>query len=50
MKNLQNYKSSLVKASQNIDIHVVQKIEKLIYNFVNFSFFYFINKVCTMKK
>lgn len=31
MKNLQNYKSSLVKASQNIDIHVVQKIEKLIY-------------------
>jgi len=31
MKNLQNYKSSLVKASQNIDIHVVEKIEKLIY-------------------
>lgn len=31
MNNLQNYKSSLVKASQNIDIHVVEKIEKLIY-------------------
>jgi len=31
MKNLQNYKSSLVKASQNINIKVVEKIEKLIY-------------------
>jgi len=31
MKNLQNYKSSLVKASQNIDIVAVEKIEKLIY-------------------
>jgi len=31
MKNLQNYKSSLVKASQNIDIEVVEKIERLIY-------------------
>ena len=32
MKNLQSYKLSLVKASQNIDINVVEKIEKLIFN------------------
>ena len=32
MKNLQNYKSSLIKASQNIDISLVNKIEKIIFN------------------
>ena len=31
MKNLQSYKLSLIKASQNIDIVAVEKIEKLIY-------------------
>ena len=31
MKNLQGYKSSLIQASQNIDINVVDKIEKLIF-------------------
>ena len=31
MKNLQNYKSSLVKACQDIDIKVVKRIEELIY-------------------
>ena len=31
MKNLQGYKSSLIQASQNIDINIVEKIEKLIF-------------------